>query len=123
MPIAFTVARKVTPPSQGGQSIARLRPSIRLMSVPEVITAKDHVVIHLDEKVKQRWTDLFLKSDWSAGKLPDYSSCSARRASRARSDQTSTKGHRSPIASTCAPRAPWTRPVARPLHVRASSDE
>lgn len=46
----------------------------RFKKVTQIITAKDHTVWHLTDDVMQRWTDLFLNSDWSLDTLPDYSS-------------------------------------------------
>jgi len=48
--------------------------SYRLKKHTQVITAKDHIVVHLDAGVKKRWKELFLDGDWDAGAdLPGYS--------------------------------------------------
>jgi hypothetical protein len=44
----------------------------RLKKHTQIITAKDNIVFHLDEKVKRRWTDLFLTSAWDPGVVPGY---------------------------------------------------
>lgn len=39
----------------------------------QIITAKDHSVIHLSSDVKARWAELLFDSDWNTSSVPGYS--------------------------------------------------
>jgi hypothetical protein len=46
----------------------------RLKKHTQIITEKDHTVVHLTSQVKARWKELLFDSDWSLDKDPGYAS-------------------------------------------------
>jgi hypothetical protein len=46
----------------------------RLKKHTQIITAKDHMVFHLTDKVRARWKELFLDSTWDVAKDPGFAS-------------------------------------------------
>lgn len=81
-PVFFQLVRSRTAPGQAIDRISTLRPyddpgvervHYRLQPVPESIVAKTHMPYRLDAQRMQRWTQLFLQSDYSVKALPGYS--------------------------------------------------
>lgn len=80
-PVFFNLIRSRTPPGSAVDRISTVRPYddpavkrvyYRLIQVPESIVAKTHMPYKLDAARQQRWTELFLKPDYTVKALPSY---------------------------------------------------